>query len=942
MITDLKINDIPKPLGFRIKDYVKVSWQVDDTLLSGSKQIAGQVLLARDSDMTSIVFDTGKDERIKDNNYYLHFEFAARTRYYVQVRIWTDADEELLSEVSWFETAKQDEAWSANWITSGKEEPVQFIKDFQVNKPISCARLYILGLGVYEAYLNGKKIGEEYLSPGFHSYDLWLQYQTYETFPVLGRNRLQVYLGDGWYKGRIGFDGGYKNLYGDQRQLLAELIITYKDGTEEIIATDLSWETSLSPVSFSGIYDGEIFNANLIDIQETFPVELAKDLTDRLNSRLSLPITAHERFKPQLIRTPAGETVLDFGQNLSGWIEFDQALPQGTEVSYEVGELLQGGNFYRDNLRTAEAKFTYISDGQERIVRPHFTFYGFRYAKLTGFPESLDPEDFEAVALYSQLEETGDIETDNQAVNQLISNIKWGQKGNFLDVPTDCPQRDERLGWTGDAQIFARTASYLMYTPAFYQKFLEDLRREQGELDGSVPFMVPMLKPESQDGFVMGNGAAVWSDAATVIPWVLYEQYGDIKRLEDHYPIMKDWVDYIQRQDIQTGSKRLWTTNFQFGDWLSLDGKDPNSPMGGTDTVLVASVFYYYSTSLLVKAAQALGIREDIRHYQKLSDDIKRAIQEEFFTKRGRLAISTQTAHVLVLYFDLVPEEALSRTIEGLKKLLLESAVHLKTGFTGTPYMCEALSKYGLTEYAYTLLLNDDYPSWLYAVKLGATTVWERWNSVLEDGTISGTGMNSLNHYAYGSIAEWIYRVAAGIQSDPERVGFKHFYLKPQPSWQLKHIKARYQSINGLIVSESNLLADGQLEFKFRVPFNTTATIVLPHAPEELLYQYPEARQEGNQMLLTVPAGEYAFHYQPTIAYKPTYSVKQPFESLAVPVATSQIIYKHIPFLKKNDMVLSFLDLPLEQFDRVPIINRMVNQDVIESIQNELEQLNQP
>ena len=829
-------------------------------------------------------------------------------------------------------------------------------KQFVIEKEVLAARLYICGLGLYEFELNGQRTCDEYLLPGYHAYDFWQQYQTFDVTDSLksGGNALGILLGDGWYKGRFGFDGGYTNLYGDQLKLIAELHLSYADGTTETIVTDDSWLTKPGPILKSSIYDGEVYDARKeVADWSVYTDELAgwgkatvlPDATDTLSPRLSPPLKYIESLIPKVIQSPAGETILDFGQNMVGWIAFKTQAPSGKEVGYEVGEWLQDGCFYNENLRTAEAKFTYISDGTERVVRPHFTFYGFQYARLIGFDQDVDPADFIGYVIHSDLEVTGKIETGNPKVNQLIKNALWGQKGNFLDVPTDCPQRDERMGWTGDAQIFARTASYNMYTPAFYRKFMHDLRLEQEQLDGSIPFVVPMLKPKDAENSFMGNGAAAWSDAATVIPWMMYEQYGDLSLLREQYATMVDWVEYVYREDERTGSKRLWTTGFQFGDWLALDGKNPHAPIGGTDPKLVASVYYYYSTSLTAKAAAALERHADADKYTALAESIKASLQDEFLTPNGRLAVNTQTAYVLFLYFDLVPKENLDRIIADFEAKLLEDDVHLKTGFVGTPYLCEALTKSGLTELAYSVLLNEDYPSWLYAVNLGATTIWERWNSVLPDGKISGTDMNSLNHYAYGSIVEWLYRSVLGIQADPMQAGYRHFYLKPSPSAQLGAASGEYDSSSGKITSAWRILEDGQLFFAFDVPTQSTATIELPHAQNDEIAEqlqglaHSEIMQTVDAVAFTVGGGSYEFTYKPLKAYKTNYSIAMTYKELLENTATRTIIFEHLPMLKGNDLALNQLDSPFETFSSVPIVQHFVNARVLGQINEALAKL---
>ncbi|WP_319467846.1 family 78 glycoside hydrolase catalytic domain [uncultured Trichococcus sp.] len=943
---NLKTNHILNPIGFSL-DALTLSWITEAPF---EEELLGtRVIIALDENFEEVIHDSGMQADLDHLCYQPEIKLQPRTRYFWKVITKNAGGEEFSSEIQYFETAKEEEHWTGKWIEPARQmERMPLVRKlFRLPaKSIREARVYATGLGIYELYLNGKKIGDEYLAPGFHSYDFWQQYQTYDITEALqaGGNAIGFMLGDGWYKGRFGFDGGYEDLYGDQFRLIAECIVTYEDGTEEIIATDDTWEVAEGPLVSSSIYDGEVYDANLeIHGWNKYseaasdvcwePMQLSDAGTEKLQARLSVPVKIVDAFVPELILTPVGEQVLDFKQNMTGWITFTADVPKGTVITYEVGEVLQEGNFYRDNLRTAEAKFTYISNGKPAEVRPYFTFYGFRYAKITGVDLLEKDFDFKGYVLQSELEETSGMITANPDVNQLLKNALWGQKGNFLDVPTDCPQRDERMGWTGDAQIFARTASYHMYTPAFYKKFMHDLRLEQKALDGAVPFVVPQIKPEGDAGFVTGAGAAAWSDAATVIPWVLYEQYGDRSLLKEHYPTMKDWVDYIVSEDTKSGGKRLWTSGFQFGDWLALDGDNPHSPMGGTDTSLVASVYYYHSASLLARSAEVLGYTGDALAYTKLASEVKQAIQNEYLTATGRLAVTTQTAYILFHYFDLCPEPFKERMTKDFYDKVISSGVHLQTGFVGTPYFAEALSKTGMNELAYGLLLNEDYPSWLFAVKMGATTIWERWNSILPDGKISGTDMNSLNHYAYGSIVEWLYRCVLGIQADSAHPGYKHFFLAPQPSAQLGKAEGYYQSVSGRIESAWEILVDGQLDFAFRVPFGTTATITLPDMLLETAQKTEWLRSAvvaGDGAKVTVPAGEYRITYMPTRNYRPEVTTELSFRELLEYTPARKVIFEQLPMMRNNDIALQYLDMPMENFKDLPIVSNFVSEQALE------------
>lgn len=872
-VINLKTNHITNPLGFMIQK-PKFSFVTCDT--TASKQTAAQIQVSLDKYFKDIVFDTGKSGEIDSLAFELPIELKPYTRYYWRVTVWADNGESAASDVAWFETAKLDDPWTAKWITPDFDKDIhpELIKEFKVDKPFAKVRAYVCGLGLYEIQVNGEKAGNEYFTPHFNAYNKWLQYQTYDITDLVkeGSNSLSVLLGNGVYKGRFGFSKG-KEIYGDKFALLCEVFVEYEEGTIEIINSDETWKARKSNIIESNIYDGEVYDATYSEAS-TYNVREIDLGFDRLKARLSLPVVVKEELKVvEVIKTPAGETVLDFGQNMVGWVSFKTAATAGTVITLQYGEVLQEGNFYRENLRSAKAEYKYISNGKERIVRPYFTYYGFRYVKVTGWHGEINPEDFTGNVLYSDMDQIGYIETSDPLVNRLFLNALWGQKGNFLDVPTDCPQRDERLGWTGDAQAFSGTACFNMDSYAFFNKYVYDMGREQEDTNGMVPMVVPSVK-------MLGGGSSAWGDAATIIPWNVYLQYGDKSILEQQFESMKAWVEFIRRTDESNGSKRLWTKGYHFGDWLALDGEDPNNSMGGTDISFIASAFYSYSSEILSKAAKVLGKDELAEEYRNLSLEIKSAIKDEYFTNNGRIAVNTQTALVVSLFMDLAPKEHRQRVIEDLRSKLKSHNDHLKTGFVGTPYICRVLSENGCNDLAYTLLLNKDYPSWLYAVTMGATTIWERWNSILPDGKISSTGMNSLNHYAYGSIVEWMYRNAAGINPVEDKPGFRHVKLAPRPDYRLKYVKAILNSVAGLYESYWSINDEGLLNFKFTIPFNATATAELPDAKIEDVYINGRvlsesgftATQRGETLCIELTTGVYEFKYMPTKDYIKRYS----------------------------------------------------------------------
>lgn len=832
-IERLKTNHIVNPLGFAIERPV-FSYVVTDS--TGKCQNAARIRVSLDADMECVVFDSGRDEHISSLAFAPDITMQPRTRYYWNVEVWADNEDHGISETAWFETGKMDEPWNGRWIRAHFDEHPLFFRDFCTDKDIQSARLYICGLGVYEAYLNGEKIGNEYLAPFFTSYNHHIQYQTYDVTKMLSsQNRLSVMLGRGWYHGRFGFGDPQDKIYGEHMQMIAELHITYTDGNHAVIATDESWLCTPGPVVESNIYDGELYDARRTHKEELTVVAVSAERPEgMLRERLSLPVCKQEELSNyELLHTPADEFVLDFGQVITGWVEFENVLPSGTTVKLEYGELLQNGCFYNENLRTAKAAHTYISNGLPEHIRPHFTYFGFRYVRIQGMTEEqIEKAKFIAYVIHSDLEHTGTIETSNSKVNRLIANAIWSQKDNFLDVPTDCPQRDERMGWTGDAQVFASTASYNMDTAAFYRKYLYDMLWEQKDNGGSVPHVVPdvltaRMRAVGQNPGEMttaqGHGSCAWADAATVIPWTLYQYYGDKQMLEDTYENMRSWVDYIHRQDVvNCGGSHLWSCGFHFADWLALDNPVQGIPMGGTEHTYVATAYYYYSATLTAKAAKALGKTKDAIYYDKLAKEVKKAFQAEYFTGTGKLAVGTQTAHALALYMDLVPKAYRERIAHDLKGKLDSRGIHLDTGFVGTGILCDALSDNGLSDYAHTLLLNEDYPSWLYEVNMGATTIWERWNSVLPDGSVSDTGMNSMNHYAYGAVVGWMYRCMAGLNPAEDAPGWKKAVIRPITDKRFDWVQARYDSASGLYEStwhrESNII-----KYNIQVPFGAEA-----------------------------------------------------------------------------------------------------------------------
>ena len=831
IITELRVNHVTEPKGYCYEP-VSFSWKVEEEK-EAKKQKYARITVKKGEE---VVFDSGDDKDADSLDYPVRFHMESRCRYDWTVCVTAD-NGETAEASSFFETGKLQEAWKAQWITPGEEITETDVmagyileKEFQVLEKIEDARLYICGLGVYECYINGKKVGDEYLAPGYHSYDFHLQTNVYDVSAYLnpGKNQIQIWLGEGWFKSRLGFDGGVKNLYGDKLYAIAEL---YTDG-KLIVATGADWSGKVSPVVFSGIYDGEIYDARLEEEPKTCAAVCAvPDKCGELTERYSLPIVKKESFIPiEVIVSPKEETILDFGQNLTGWVEFDCALPKGEQIRLTACEILQDGCFYHENFRLAKTEFIYISNGKKAHVRPHFTFYGFRYMlaekreEENGAWSALEPAceayHFTAHHLRSDFDQIGQIVTGSAKVDQLFSNALWGQKDNFLDVPTDCPQRDERLGWTGDAQVFSETACYNMYMPAFYRKYLWDMRAEQSMIGGAVPNIVPRIK----EGMIAEYGSCPWADAGVIIPWNVYLHYGSKTLLAETYPGMKAWVDYQRRLEEKEEGGHLIKSGFHFADWLALDNEQPG-PFGATDPLYIASAYYYCDAQIIAKSAEILGYTEDAAEYAQLAEEIREAVRIKYFDEDGLCVCPTQTGAAIAIMFGFAEENA-GKEGNALSKRVTENQNHLNTGFVGTTMLCPALTETGHHAQAVDLLLNEDYPGWLYSVNLGATTIWERWNSVMPDGHMNPEGMNSLNHYSYGSIEAWMYGYTAGIRAlEP---GFRRAVIEPHPDERLGFVECTIKTAAGTYQSHWRYEEDGNVSYEIVVPFGCTGEIRLP------------------------------------------------------------------------------------------------------------------
>lgn len=820
-------------------EYAVVSWVAEST--QSQRQARAQIIVALDSDMQQVIYTSNLQEAHDSTGTRLPVALQPRTAYYWTVQVWGDQGDTAVSAVNMFETGKREEPLQGEWITTPWDDrniSPYVTKRFCAEKPVRKARLYLSGLGLYLLEANGKQVCDTLFAPGCTSSDRWVQVYTHDVTEYLqeGENVLGLLMGNGWAKGRFGNYPPLHSPYIDRYLLKAELRLTYADGTEQVIVTDTSWRCAPSPVLDDNLYDGEIYDARneipnwsdpscRTDLWE--PMVQAGDVQlGALEDRRSLPVLVKETVKPvELLQAPSGEWILDLGQNIAGWVRMRVHEPAGTRLTLRFGEILQKGKVYQGNLGSAKAEYVYISDGSNREVEPHFTFYGFRYASLEGFTEPPVLEDFTGCVVYSDLWETGWLTTSNEQVNRLYANAKWSQKDNFLDVPTDCPQRDECMGWTADAQVFCKTASYNMETYAFFSKFLHDLWREQEKNHGMVSHVVPsFLKEPSDESSFWGGGSCAWGDAAVIMPWILYQHYGDRTILETQYPSMKAWIGWVLRKGVDENG--LWTKGFHFGDWMALDGQGNDDRLGGTDISYIASAYLAYSSGLVAETARVLGQDEDALFYQQLCNRTKRMIQKNYFDENGTCLIPTQTAHILALAFDLIEPGQRASLAADLVRLLNEKNMHLQTGFVGTPFICKVLSQAGYSREAYQIFLNEDYPSWLYEVSVGATTIWERWNAVNPDGSVLEPGDNSLNHYTYGSIVQWMYENIGGLTL--KEAGFKTFSVRPEFTDRLSFAELQFDSPKGWIRIKWERTAENRYVLHVQVPFDTTAELQLP------------------------------------------------------------------------------------------------------------------
>ncbi|CAN7630161.1 glycoside hydrolase family 78 protein [Paenibacillus sp. LjRoot153] len=877
-VSDLKTEYSENPLGI-VTTVPRLSW-----ILKSEEyfqfQSAFQVLVASSMELLNKnkgdLWDSGKVK--SDQSIHVAYggkPLEARRVYYWQVRVWDKND--IVSDWSgpahWSMGPFNKNEWQARWVGRTKPQHSELLpspylrKTFQIDKPVHQAFIYASALGLYELHINGERVGRDYFAPGWTDYKIRVQVQTYDVTSYLGNGTMTLgaILGTGWYAGNVGMFG--PNRYGDNPYLLLELHIEYEDGSSQIVVTDESWKTMAGPILYSDLLKGESFDARLEPKGWSLPgfdddawesPSILERYEGVLTAQVDPPVQVMKELLPvSMKKTSRGSYLFDMGQNMVGWARLQiEDGQEGQLVTVSCAEMLNEDNtLYTINLREAVQQETYILRGDRvECLEPHFTFHGFRYVEVTGLTSSPTLQTVIGRVVHSATPQTGWLETSNVMLNKLLSNIEWGQRGNFLSVPTDCPQRDERLGWTGDAQIFARTASYNMDVGRFFNKYMIDVIDAQRP-SGAFPDVAPdsgweefKINQTELNWHAPDNGG--WGDAGVIIPWTVYQVYGDLRNLEDCYPAMVRWVNYLQANTVNL----IRPGYSNYGDWLSIHADTPKD--------VLDTAYFAYSTSVLSKSAKALGHEEDARKYTDLFDRIKQAFSEAFVDQSGRIKGDTQTVYVLALKMNLLTDEQRKLAVHYLAENIQLHGNHLTTGFLGVGYLLPALTEGGREDLAYTLLNQDTFPSWLYSIKHGATTIWERWDAWTETDGFQNPGMNSFNHYSLGSVGEWMYQHILGINSDEDRPGYKHIVIHPRPGGELRFAKGEFHSVYGRIGVEWTW-ERSLFVMKVQIPVNTTATIYVPgtvlNKEGHVTNGLQEIGTSTNQSVYSAGSGSYTF-----------------------------------------------------------------------------------
>lgn len=818
LVTRLRVNYLENPLGL---DDPKptLSWTLESDR-PGAKQTHYRIRVAMTPE-GSTLWDSGKVE--SDQQRWVVYDgepIGATETAYWSVQAWDGDTEYEPSEISFWETGPSE--WEAKWIggiLTGAPRTTSALprlrKSFKVDKPVTQARLYITALGLYDAEINGARANNWNLAPGWTNYRKQVRYQAYDVSELIqqGENWINVDMGDGWYCGNVEWRG--RQLYGDRPKLLGELHLWFEGGAFAIVSTDESWEHAYGPRVEGDCIMGEAYDARRT-FEDWMPVKVF-DHPEGLQvvSTEGPANTVTEEIVPIERKQYSGRQLFDLGQNMVGHVRLKVEANAGRTIWLKFGEVLDAdGRLYTTNLRNARQTDYYTCAGSGiETWEPKFTFHGFRYVEVTGHGEPMLDDAITGVVIHSDTERVGDFVCSDPLINQLVKNIDWGWRGNSVDVPTDCPQRDERLGWTGDAQVFIRTATFFRDVNGFFAKYVQDLADSQ-ELSGSIPPTAPNTNA------VGGDGGPAWSDAFMICPWWLYRSYGDTKVIAKHYDAYKQFITYLGTTSQDQIRIFEGFTGFKgFGDWLSIKAETPLD--------LIGTAYYAYSVELMAEFARILGNSADEAHYTGLHGEIRQAFIDKYVKPDGAVATGSQTSQVLALHFGLMPEELRSAAMEVLVKDIEARDWHLSVGFVGSSYLPYVLSDNGRMDVAYKLLHQQTWPSWLYAVTQGATTIWERWDGWTEENGFQDPGMNSFNHYAYGAIGEWLFTRVAGIDLDPDVPGFKQLRLKPMPGGELTFAGAKFESPYGLIESAWEIRGD-ELDWNVVVPPNTSAVVSVP------------------------------------------------------------------------------------------------------------------
>ncbi|HLZ54850.1 MAG TPA: glycoside hydrolase family 78 protein [Verrucomicrobiae bacterium] len=861
-ISHLRCEYLAAPLGID-ESLPRLSWAIE-SCRRGARQVAWRVRVASTGEKLAKdqcdLWDSGRVE----SNQTTHIGYAGRKLHsrdvcHWCVQVWDETGKIARSKPSfWTMGLLKKTDWHARWIAGNPEiikrdrdaiaptltdpgTPAHFRREFKVAGAVKRATLYASARGLFELHLNGRRVGEDVFAPEWTDYHKRIHYRTYDVTDLIGRGRnvIGVILGDGWWSGYVGWQetrGRYGNL---ENSLLVQLEVALANGKRIMVGTGNAWTCNTGPILSSDFMMGETYDARRerkgwdtikSDAKDWFPAREVVAPRALLVAQCSEPVRITETITPvSAKKIRPGVFTYDLGQNITGWVRLRVKAPAGTRIQLRHGERLNpDGTLYTDNLRRAKATDIYIcKGGGQEIWEPHFTFHGFQYVELTGLPSAPGKDAVTGCAVHSATTPAGCFECSHAGVNRLWLNGLWSQRDNFLTVPTDCPQRDERLGWMGDAQVFLRTASYNMDVAAFFTKWMVDVEDAQ-TADGIFPDTAPRLREGKNFAGLGGlGGAAGWADAGVIVPWTIWQVYGDRRIIERHWEAMTKWLDWIERHNPDGLRTRELGNNY--GDWLCIPGDTTfrtNSPMKN----LLATAYWADDAAKMACMARELGREAEAKRFQAMFENVRAAFQREFLREDGRLTVGTQTACLLALAFDLLPEDVRGHAAERLVENIKALDWHLSTGFIGVSHLNPQLTLAGRADVAYRLLLRDDYPSWLYPVKHGATTIWERWNGWTKENGFFNPQMNSFNHYSLGSVGEWLFRHVAGIELDPDAPGFQRFLLRPFVGKGLNFARAGYRSMHGEIASHWKR-ARKKLTWTVRIPANTTARVYVPSEP---------------------------------------------------------------------------------------------------------------